>query len=206
MRYEKYKNELAFWKDLFGDEFFDFIDKYKIDLEKDEYNLLSVTASNKTIIKNRFKNLEDFDNYFENLIKENRSINFRSPNIFIQEKKAVPVSEDDFEPFNLEKELKAVKPLLEKNYAVMLEINKSLKELANDINFDINDSQMEKLKLIFERVYDEIAEIKSSIINKDTGKLKKDSLLSVKEKITLLYSKYSLLFIILLILILIIRW
>ncbi|WP_143357583.1 hypothetical protein [Erysipelatoclostridium sp. An15] len=208
MKYEKYKNDLSFWVDHFGEEFYDFIDKYSIDLNNDEYNLLKITQSNKTIVKKQFKTLNDFEEYFIKLKAKNKKINFRQPHIFSDAKKeSVPISNEDFSPFDLMKEFNALKPLLEKNYSIMFDINESFKKLADDINFDINDNQMEKIRLILSAMNKQLIDIQNSINNDTKVDSIENSYISfIKQKVLNIYNKYSFLFIIILLLILVIRW
>lgn len=151
MKYEKYRNQLSFWIEQYGESFLDFLSKYNIDLEEDKYSFLSVTASNRTVIIEYCDTIEKFEEFFNKLRANNSAINFRYPpyqlkSILDNTKKPVPVAEKDFSPLDLFQEIKSLKSLLDSNFEVLKGLKSSLDNISNNINFDINETQMEKLQ------------------------------------------------------------
>ena len=77
---KKYKDRLGFWIEQFGEEFFDLLEEFQINLDDDTYHFLDISSQNKSIIRNF--SLNDFK---EILSTEKENLNFRKPCYFLND-------------------------------------------------------------------------------------------------------------------------
>ena len=218
MEYEKYRNQLSFWFDQYGVDFLNFLSKYNIDLEEDKYSFLSVTTANRTVIIEYCDTIEKFEEFFNKLRAKNSSINFRYPpyqlkSIIDDSKKTVPVSEEDFSPLDLFQEIKSLKSLLDSNFEVLKGLKKSLDNISNNVSFDINETQMEKLQNVLTAMNNKLNSIAESTKENTTeneiipAKNQTETKAEIRESIIIFLKKYGFGIVsLILFLIIILRW
>lgn len=218
MEYEKYRNQLSFWFDQYGEDFLNFLSKYNIDLEEDKYSFLSVTTANRTVIIEYCDTIEKFEDFFNKLRAKNSSINFRYPpyqlkSIINDPKKTVPVSEEDFSPLDLFQEIKSLKSLLDSNFEVLKGLKTSLDNISNNVSFDINETQMEKLQNVLTAINNKLNAIAESTKENTTEneiiptKKQTETKAEIRESIIIFLKKYGFgILSLILFLIIILRW
>lgn len=218
MEYEKYRNQLNFWIEQYGEDFLKFLSKYNIDLEEDKYSFLSVTTANRTVIIENCDTIEKFEDFFNILRANNSAINFRYPpyqlkNIIDNTKKTVPVSEDDFSPLDLFQEIKSLKTSLDSNFDVLKELKISLDNISNNVSFDINETQMEKLQDILKAINNKLNTISESTKENTTeneiipAKKQTETKAEISESLIIFLKKYGFgILSLILLLIIILRW
>ena len=218
MEYEKYRNQLSFWFDQYGEDFLNFLSKYNIDLEEDKYSFLSVTTANRTVIIEYCDTIEKFEEFFNKLRAKNSSINFRYPpyqlkSIIDDPKKTVPISEEDFSPLDLFQEIKSLKYLLDSNFEVLKGLKTSLDNISNNVSFDINETQMEKLQNVLTAINNKLNTIAESTKENTTEneiiptKKQTETKAEIRESIIIFLKKYGFgILSLILFLIIILRW
>lgn len=218
MEYEKYRNQLSFWIEQYGEDFLNFLSKYNIDLEEDKYSFLSVTTANRTVILEYCDTIEKFEEFFNKLRAKNSSINFRYPpyqlkSIIDDPKKTVPISEEDFSPLDLFQEIKSLKYLLDSNFEVLKGLKTSLDNISNNVSFDINETQMEKLQNVLTAINNKLNTIAESTKENTTeneiipAKKQTETKAEIRESIIIFLKKYGFgILSLILFLIIILRW
>ena len=173
---KKYKDKLGFWIEQFGEEFFDLLEEFQINLDDDTYHFLDISSQNKSIIRNF--SLNDFK---EILRTEKENLNFRKPCYFLND--ILRSKQDD--------------KTIEENKDELLE---SLKK-CYDFSFKLehflekydSENQLYELNKLIEilRCIDEKLKNIENLVNNKQEIYNEKKEITIKEYFISLYNKYS---------------
>lgn len=169
MDFSKYEKDLGFWYGIFGKtNFTNFLASNGIDLENDKFGFLEITSQNKSWVNSTFNHPNGFVEFEDFFIENNinfKSLPFKLRDIYNKwQSNSIPFSEEDFVKL-LHLEDKNTKQILGELNIIAKDLNLIMDKLKNigNSNFDINETQVEKLKIILKEFNDVQQKITSTL-------------------------------------------